>query len=145
MKCLSILQPWAWAILYGGKSVENRSWGTYHRGPLLIHAGKSDRLVADAGAWIREQGIATPPRYDFGAILGIVELTHCVDRWSQAGCLIRQRCSPWADNDAAYYWLLANARPFRQPIPYRGRQGLFDVQEPEVLAAIEAQLNSENP
>lgn len=41
MKCLSIRQPWAWAILYAGKDIENRTWFTYHRGPFLLHASKT--------------------------------------------------------------------------------------------------------
>lgn len=44
MKALTVRQPWAWAIIHGGKNVENRGAGftkTY-RGPLLIHA---------SGAW----------------------------------------------------------------------------------------------
>jgi len=38
IKALTIRQPWAFAILNLGKDVENRSWRTRHRGPLLIHA-----------------------------------------------------------------------------------------------------------
>ncbi|MBL8866467.1 MAG: ASCH domain-containing protein, partial [Planctomycetia bacterium] len=41
MLALSIHQPWAHAILHFGKSVENRTWSTSYRGPLLIHAAKS--------------------------------------------------------------------------------------------------------
>ena len=46
MKTLSVRQPWAWLIVYGGKDIENRSWRTPYRGPLLIHAGK--RIDQDA-------------------------------------------------------------------------------------------------
>ena len=28
MKALTIKQPWAWAILHGGKDIENRNWFT---------------------------------------------------------------------------------------------------------------------
>jgi ASCH domain len=38
---LTVRQPWAWAIIHGGKDVENRSWRTKYRGPLLIHAGSA--------------------------------------------------------------------------------------------------------
>src|SRR5688572_4676832 len=38
MKALSLRQPWAWAVVHGGKRVENRGWTTDYRGPLLIHA-----------------------------------------------------------------------------------------------------------
>ena len=40
MYALTIHQPWAWAIMAGIKRVENRTWRTSHRGPLVIHAGK---------------------------------------------------------------------------------------------------------
>lgn len=39
LRALTIRQPWAWAIIHGGKDIENRSWNTKHRGPLVIHAG----------------------------------------------------------------------------------------------------------
>ena len=38
---LTVRQPWAWAIIQVGKDVENRSWPTKHRGPLLIHVGSA--------------------------------------------------------------------------------------------------------
>ena len=38
MKALSVCQPWAWAIVCGLKTVENRWRPTRHRGPLVIHA-----------------------------------------------------------------------------------------------------------
>lgn len=40
MKALSIRQPWAWLIVNGFKDIENRSWHTKYRGPVLIHASK---------------------------------------------------------------------------------------------------------
>jgi len=38
MKVLSIRNPWAYLIAYGVKNIENRSWNTKYRGPLLIHS-----------------------------------------------------------------------------------------------------------
>ena len=47
MKTLSIRPPWAWLIVHlpgPWKNVENRSWPTRYRGPLLIHSsGKLSR------------------------------------------------------------------------------------------------------
>jgi hypothetical protein len=45
VKCLTVCQPWAWAIVHGRKHVENRTWATDYRGPLLIHAGGSRRWL----------------------------------------------------------------------------------------------------
>jgi hypothetical protein len=41
MKALSIRPPWAWAILHLGKTIENRTWKTRYRGPILLHASKA--------------------------------------------------------------------------------------------------------
>lgn len=41
MKALSIQQPWAWAIVKRDKRVENRTWPTTYRGPVLIHASQA--------------------------------------------------------------------------------------------------------
>ena len=40
LSCLTVRQPWAWLLTHGVKPVENRTWKTSYRGPLLIHAGK---------------------------------------------------------------------------------------------------------
>ena len=37
-KVLTVRQPWAWAILFAGKDIDNRSRSTDYRGPLMIHA-----------------------------------------------------------------------------------------------------------
>ena len=77
MKALSIRQPWAWAILHAGKNVENRTWHTSYRGPLLIHAGKGfDKF----GKWwlINTLGLAVPGNLPRGGIVGRVRLVDCV-------------------------------------------------------------------
>ena len=40
MKALSVRQPWAWAIIYAGKDVENRTWPTRYRGFVIVHASQ---------------------------------------------------------------------------------------------------------
>lgn len=78
MKALSFLQPWGWAVLHGGKRIDNRirkdgrmTYVCRHRGQMLIHvsAGKGPRVhgidsdgnptsstyVDWAAAWMREQ------------------------------------------------------------------------------------------
>mgnify|MGYP001137357808 FL=1 len=50
MRAITVRQPWAWAIVFGQKDVENRSRniaGRY-RGPVAIHAGlRDDDAVLD--------------------------------------------------------------------------------------------------
>lgn len=40
MKALSLKQPYAWLIANGFLQVDDRTWGTQYRGPMLIHASK---------------------------------------------------------------------------------------------------------
>lgn len=47
---LSVRQPWAWAIIYAGKDIENRSWqavnrGLKQRGRVAIHAAKGMNAI----------------------------------------------------------------------------------------------------
>jgi len=120
VKALTICQPWAWLIVHGPKRYENRRWRTSHRGPLLVHAGKSRDQVDEAAlrAW-RRRGITVPALTDlpYGAIVGVCRLLDCLpidgidDEWA---------CGPWC-------WQLGDVRPGADPIPYRGGRGLFDV------------------
>lgn len=145
MKCLSIRQPWAWAILHGGKDIENRNWTTHYRGPLAIHAGKQfDIGKADWDAYSRDmfgepwtsmaRGYNQQPGHVLGAIIGVVDLVDCLPSF---------RCSsPWkAGPDPDYYcWKLANPRALETPIPYKGQLGLFDLPDniSNILQAVKA-------
>ena len=54
MKALSIRQPWAELIVAGLKDIENRTWRTDYRGPVLIHAGmKIEPIDADLREWVK--------------------------------------------------------------------------------------------
>lgn len=129
MKCLSVHQPWAHAILHLGKNVENRAWATRYRGPLLIHAAKSKKSLTAGNAIL---GIEFPAKstLTFGVILGVVELIACV-KVGPDGDLGPFGQSRWGE-EGMFGWVLANPRPFKMPVPYRGAQQLFEV--PEELA-----------
>ena len=72
MKILSVRQPWAW-LLFNGKDIENRTWRTSYRGPLLIHAslGKDpEDFMPRQREYIESAGIVIPEDLPRGAILG---------------------------------------------------------------------------
>src|SRR5688572_18843882 len=80
--CLSVRQPWAWAIFHG-KPIENRPRYTSHRGLLLIHASKSAPHFTTFRDWIRVKfGLDVPERriITMGSIIGVVDLTDC--KWA---------------------------------------------------------------
>jgi hypothetical protein len=84
MKILSVRQPWASLIVSGVKDVENRTWPTKYRGPVLIH---SSRRVDDvtSGDIERRFGVLLPPELPLGGIVGMTEIVDCVkphaSRW----------------------------------------------------------------
>jgi hypothetical protein len=118
MKALSIRQPWAWLIIAGHKDVENRTWSTRHRGPLLIHAGTN---------WARMPIEEIERRYRVkirgkellrGGIIGVVDLVDIVEKHR----------SRWFDG-SGFGWILKNPRP----LPFQkmdGRLNLFEVNAP---------------
>ncbi len=138
MKAISVRQPWAWAILFAHKDVENRTRniaGSY-RGPLVIHAGLAEfeKHNMASRALRAAHGSEVPTVVDFGAALGIVGLAgvhhfgecvmtatyHCDD------CEQVSACSRWAEQANVWHLELANPRPFPEPIPYRGALGLWE-------------------
>lgn len=91
---LSVRQPWAWALIYAGKPVENRSAAMIrHLSPLTgrraIHASKGmtrDEYL-EGSDFMRSIGIVCPPPAALlrGGIIGTVTITgavsHSESRW----------------------------------------------------------------
>lgn len=156
MKALSIKQPWASLILYGlpvlesvpcddrqhtsventGKvvyrNIENRAWplprGFYIPQRIYIHTSKRDddfdssfqwlcNLLKGAYGLILLHYSKSIPR---GAIIG--EVTVVDD--------VVESDNPWFIGPHGF--VLTNPKPYRTPIPYKGRQGFFDVELPNL-------------
>lgn len=128
MKALSIRQPWAWLIVHGYKPVENRTWRTSYRGPLLIHAAQ--KFDHEGWDWVRaessfyrsadmrqvEAGIRLA-----GGIIGSAELCDCTDHPQQPG---GGTLSPWFFGPHGLWLRDPEPLPF---VPLRGQLGLFEV------------------
>ncbi|MEM6381868.1 MAG: hypothetical protein AAF739_04275 [Pseudomonadota bacterium] len=123
---LSVRQPWAWAIIHGGKAIENRSIGSIISGkmdcrPIAIHAATG--LTEKEFRWgydkLSEHGVQCPLPRDLvrGAIIGQVKV---VD-------IVSESASPWfgrsrPDNRGL---VLEEPRPC-EPIPAKGELGYFN-------------------
>ena len=151
LRVLTVRQPWAWAIIHGGKDVENRTRniaGAY-RGPVAIHAGLAvDESIEDPDdpmyglifgpcpnsgdeqhnrytcEWCTE---IQPEQYgNAGCVIGIADLVgvhpDCTESVEGYGHL--PTCSPWAMSDHQHITLV-NPRPLAHPIPAKGRLGLW--------------------
>lgn len=124
MRALSIRQPWAWAITYGWKPVENRKWSTRYRGPVAIHAGL--REETEAVAWVveavaRQTGISADTvemmyatRRALGCYVGYGVITDCVTSSD----------SPWFFGPVGI--VIEEAVAFRSR-PHPGRLGIYTV------------------
>lgn len=124
MKCLTIRNPWAWAIIFAGKDVENRSWPTRVRGRVAVHVSASMtredyRFAGEFIAGIAPQ-LQVPSFTDMQRLLGhIIGTVEVVDS-------ARASSSTWYMGDHAH--VLARPVPCT-PVPYKGRLGYFDIPE----------------
>lgn len=129
LRCLTVCQPWAHAIMEGMKNIENRSWQTKHRGPLLIHAGVSRNWFPldenEPRTFPDDSLIPHANQCLFGAILGMVDVVDCVKSGTKKGIAI-MKASVWADPESGtWYWLLANPRKLREPHFCKGSLSLW--------------------
>lgn len=109
MKALTIRQPWADAIAHQTKRVENRTWKTNYRGPVLIHAAAARDPKA----------VVYGPRPDIrSAIIATADIVDC--HYSEDG----QCCGPWGQENV-YHWTLNNVTTLDEAIPCTGRLGLW--------------------
>lgn len=143
MKAISVKQPWAWAIMHAGKTIENRTQVWNYRGPLAIAAslpwakeGGDDSLVREALA-MQHPGLIDAKHADNlhvfprGAVLGVVDL---VDLHIGDGAC----CAPWGHHLATVgaaarpitHLVLENLRPLACPVPVRGSLGLWNLAGP---------------
>lgn len=131
-RLLTLRQPWAWLVVFGGKDVENRSWTTDYRGPILIHAGKemTRREYRAAHEYALRHDIEIPgaEALDFGGIVGIADLVDIVspqsiDPKTQARRRWHMRPEDAPSGKPQFGWLLRDITPI-EFIPCQGAQGL---------------------
>jgi hypothetical protein len=121
IKVLSVRHTWAHALIHGipagnFKDIENRSYRTRHRGPLLIHASlkrseTGPKLSAAAAASLQ-----------FGGIIGIVRIVDCVTKSS----------SKWFEGPFGWVVIDPESLPF---VAWRGQQSMFNAPQ-KLLEAI---------
>ncbi len=144
---LSLWQPWASFVVEGVKRFETRSWSTRHRGPLLIHAGQprsrgSIPPEVDALA-VQRWGSQWHRHLPFGALLGEVDLVGVFpsefvqtiferDVWTAEAAKLERTLGDFSASRFA--WEVLNPKAWTTPIPYAGRQRLFQA-DPDAARA----------
>jgi hypothetical protein len=127
MKALSVRQPWAWAIIYAGKDIENRSENMAAR----VRSSIGQTIYIHAGSTIDEDGMQAIidmdllPRLEAflekgnnmeemnGGVIGTVRIADIVQRHR----------SKWFKGP--YGIVLADPKPLKFQ-PGRGQIGLFE-------------------
>lgn len=127
---LSVRQPWAWAIIFAGKDVENRSAGSIRVGKMrpgriALHAASGMREAEYAWAvWrMAQDGVSVPPPGELvrGAIIGSVEVVE----------IITESDSPWFGGASGLS--LKDPEPI-EPIPCKGALGYFRWERAKAFA-----------
>jgi ASCH domain len=99
MRILSIRQPWASLIVNGIKDVENRTWPTRYRGPVLVHASQRPADIT-ADEIERRYGVRPPSDLPHGGVVGVTTIVDC----------LRAHPSNWYA-EGHYAFVLASSRP----------------------------------
>lgn len=137
VKCLTIRQPWAWLIVNGHKNIENRSWSTNYRGPLVIQSSKgigSIRELSETCNWVEhETGIALPGDFSLGTVEGIVTLSD----------VITTGTGFYAD-PGSFHWVLTNPK-ILTPSDIKGKLGIWNLSlkelTPETAVSIKGYIH----
>ena len=142
---ISLRQPWAGAVAFLGKDVENRSrWPFKYRGPIIIHASATLPTLEDyqrLRALAEEDGLEadllegldpTNEETFFAALFemgGIVAVANLVEVFGPDDEVPEEHpitVSPWAKEDENYWLYFADVIPV-EPVPFKGAVGMFKV------------------
>lgn len=135
MKAISLRQPWATLMALGIKHIENRSWRSSMRGPVLIHSSswwhreEAEDDYDTAAHIMAKAGLGSMPltvvemKAVRGGVIGAFTITGCVERSDDPFFF------------GPYGFTVKNAVAFPTVIPCRGALGFFEVPDDVVEAA----------
>lgn len=124
MKALSVSSFYAMQIMLGNKTIEWRTWCTAHRGELLICSN-------------RERTPGTIP----GHALCVVRITD-VQPFVSTKANLEAACLARGDVEGGYAWDLEFVSIVK-PFQVRGKPGLFDVPDDDIIKINEETMTGE--
>lgn len=148
LETISLWQPWASLWCSDAKRHETRHWPTSHRGWMGVQAAKrpvddfsGDRLddICD-GLFGNHWGHDLPR----GAIVGVVRLVGCTRTDDMP--IGHQSTDDYECGDFSpgrFAWERSTYLRFREPVPYRGAQGIFKVPGSAIVGAIKSSLTAD--
>jgi len=136
IKALSFKQPFAWLIANGYLLVDDRSWGTQYRGPMLIHASKG--LYEEYYQYIKahtDVPIPDKDKLEYGGVVGIAKLVLCSKPGELPAGIGREQRAHFGGVHQEYYgFLFAQATPLPL-MPCAGKLGIFEIDIDQLRAA----------
>src|SRR5450830_856781 len=135
-KALSLKQPFAWLIANGYLLVDDRTWRTQYRGPVLIHASKGlykeyyDYLLSNT-----DIPLPAKDKLGYGGVVGIANLVLCCRPGELPEGISREQRAHFGGVHQEYFgFLFEQATPLAL-MPCRGKLGIFEIDVGELLAA----------
>jgi hypothetical protein len=134
MIALSLHQPWASLWCSPAKIHETRAWRLTTRGTIAVHAAKTRAHLYDDSELARIctdfLGAGWDLALPFGALIGTVDIVAAIPTLDEhdmpcAANDIDLACGNFGPDRFAFK--RGNYRVFKQPIPFRGYQGPFNV------------------
>lgn len=143
MKTITLHQPWASLVAIGAKKIETRSWSTYYRGPLAIHAGMNTGFMRGKNSMLEEpyfkdvlQGVELP----VGCMVATCNLVHVqqmselqvfpackgIGHGGKLWSLEAQERAFGFYSIGRYMWLLDDIHTLAEPVPVKGSLGLWE-------------------
>lgn len=122
IRAITVGPPFAHAIVTGAKKLENRTWSTKYRGPLLIHAASSLWAEDVETVETRYEKMGLPPLPEelvVASLVGVVTLVDVV-HISNPGKWGRDL---WFRGP--YAFVLARPVMFTEPVDAKGRLQLW--------------------
>lgn len=146
MRAITLWQPWASLVAVGAKKYETRSWPapkTLPRGSLLaVHAANANSSpMTDTMFWALDDAkpdayVGDELNFDLprGALLAICRFEFCApaEDFISTVDATEQAFGDWSAG--RWVWRLRVLHRFREPIPARGYQGLWNWPDGDVLA-----------
>ncbi len=145
MRVISLWEPWSTLVAIWAKRFETRSWDTFNRGVLAIHAAK--RFGSDQKAMCSREPFKTALAREgidhwrklvptLGHVLAITILTNCQEVGKDIVSLEEYTNEDLAFGDwseGRFIWTLEDVVRLVTPVPAKGAQGFWVWQPPPML------------
>lgn len=122
---VGVTPPYAWGASPGVPDILNMKDGAEFRGDLVIHQSRTP----DHGELRMKFKAEDHDAFPLGALLGVVRVKAVAPPCDKSN-------SPWA-LPGYWHWHVCWPRPFREPLPWRGHPGLFEVEGKSLKKAVD--------